>query len=134
MATFQTEIHCDDVRSSFRRAESYVSSSTKQGGNSENVWRTYVEERRNFSRIFPWEDHYGQSSADRREASSYREGDLIAIKQRTQQGPRLKFAHKYLGPYKIIRVRRNQRFMMQRVDDEEGPQRMLTWADIMDWH
>lgn len=47
----------------------------------------------------------------RRKVSSYREGDLVAIK-RTQQGPRLKVAHKYLGPYEIIRILRNQRFVV----------------------
>lgn len=39
----------------------------------------------------------------RKEPFTYREGDLMAIK-RTQQGPGLKFAHKYLGPYEIIKV------------------------------
>lgn len=44
----------------------------------------------------------------RRKATSYNEGDLVAIK-RTQQGPGLKMFHKYLGPYEIIKVLRNQR-------------------------
>jgi len=47
----------------------------------------------------------------RRKATPYREGDLVAIK-RTQQGPGLKVTHKYLGPYEIIRILRNQRYLV----------------------
>ena len=39
---------------------------------------------------------------NRKEAPYYREGDLVAIK-RTQVGPGLKLAPKYLGPYQVTR-------------------------------
>jgi len=66
----------------------------------------------------------------RRKATPYCEGDLVAIK-RTQQGPGLKIAHRYLGPYEIIRVLRNQRYLVQKVGEGEGPQRTSTSADFM---
>ena len=48
----------------------------------------------------------------------YREGDLVAIK-RTQQGPGLKFATKYLGPYEITSVLRNDRYLVTKIGEHE---------------
>lgn len=44
----------------------------------------------------------------RKKPVQYRMGDVVAIR-RTQQGPGLKFSYKYLGPYEVIRVLRNDR-------------------------
>lgn len=57
-------------------------------------------------------------------------GDLVAIK-RTQQGPRMKFADKYLGSYEIIRVMRNQRYSVQRIGDCKDPAQTMTLADFI---
>lgn len=46
----------------------------------------------------------------RKPATSYNVGDLVAIK-RTQAGLGLKFAPKYLGPYRILKVLRNDRYI-----------------------
>lgn len=56
----------------------------------------------------------------RKKARVYNEGDIVAIK-RMQQGPGLKFAAKYLGPYKISKVLRNARYLVQKMGDHEGP-------------
>lgn len=66
----------------------------------------------------------------RKEPKSYREGDLVAIR-RTQLGPGLKFGGKYLGPYEITRVMRNQRYLVQKVGEHEGPAQTSTSADYM---
>ncbi|EZA60793.1 hypothetical protein X777_13727, partial [Ooceraea biroi] len=84
---------------------------------SESISRIQHENKRVFDR-------------KRRKAMVYREGDLVVIK-RTQQGPGLKTSHKYLGPYEVSRVLRNQRYLVQKVNEGEGPQRTSTSADFM---
>jgi len=66
----------------------------------------------------------------RRKAKDYREGELVAIK-RTQQGPGMKLADKYLGPYEIIRVMRNQRYTVRRMGECEGSVQTTTSVDHM---
>jgi len=66
----------------------------------------------------------------RKNPLSYREGDLVAIK-RTQQGPCLKLAHKYFGPYEIIKVLRNHRYLLRKVGESEGPIQTSSAADYM---
>jgi len=61
-------------------------------------------------------------------ATKYKENDLVAIK-RTQPGA--KFANKYLGPYQIIQVLRNNRYVVQREGEHEGPYKTSTAADYM---
>ncbi|KZC05515.1 hypothetical protein WN55_07090 [Dufourea novaeangliae] len=65
-----------------------------------------------------------------KEARIYQEGDLVVIK-RTQFGPGLKIKKKYLGPYKVSRVKRNNRYEVIRVGDDEGPRLTSTSADYM---
>ncbi|KAI4481937.1 hypothetical protein M0804_008956 [Polistes exclamans] len=64
------------------------------------------------------------------EAKVYRDGDLVAIK-RMQQGPGLKLANKFLGPYTIIKEMRNNRYLVRRVGEHEGPLQTSTAADYM---
>lgn len=66
----------------------------------------------------------------RKKAQKYREGDLVVIK-RTQSGPGLKFSNKYLGPYRISRIMRHDRYMVAKVGNCEGPQETSTSADHM---
>lgn len=66
----------------------------------------------------------------RKKATIYGENDLVAIK-RTQQGPGLKLANKYLGPYKIVKTLRNNRYVVRKVGDHEGPLETSTAADYM---
>ena len=63
-------------------------------------------------------------------ATKYREGDLMAIR-RIQQEPGLKIANKYLGSYQVIRALRNDRYVVQREDEHEGPFRISTAAEHM---
>jgi len=66
----------------------------------------------------------------RKKATSYCENDLVAVK-RTQQGPGLKLANKYLGPYRIIKALRNDRYVVRKIGDHEGPWETSTAADYM---
>lgn len=66
----------------------------------------------------------------RQEAIRYREDDLVAIK-RTQAGPGLKFASKFLGPYRVIKVLRKDRYVVEKVGNHEGVQQTSTSADHM---
>lgn len=56
----------------------------------------------------------------RKKPNTYKEDDLVAIKQ-TQSGPGLKFAAKYFGPYRIKQVLRNDRYVVQKIGEGEGP-------------
>lgn len=67
---------------------------------------------------------------NRKEATEYRQGQLIAIK-RTQAGPGLKFHAKYFGPYCIRRVLRNNRYVVEKVGEHEGPRTTSTATDHM---
>lgn len=55
-----------------------------------------------------------QQEKRRKEARKFKENDLVAIK-RTQLGPGLKLASKFLGPYQVIKVLRNDRYMVRKL-------------------
>ena len=78
---------------------------------------TQEENRRNFNKR-------------RKSAKQYLRGDLVAIK-RTQFGPGLKFGGKFLGPYRVSRTMRNDRYMVEKVGEQEGPTHTSTTADFM---
>lgn len=59
-------------------------------------------------------------------ATDYRPGDVVAIK-RTQFGPGKKYASEYLGPYKVVTVKANNRYDVEKVSGE-GPKRTSTAA------
>lgn len=61
---------------------------------------------------------------------NYTEGDLVAIK-RTQQKPGQKFSAKFLGPYKVTRALRNNRYLVQREGGHDGPYVTSTSSDNM---
>ena len=63
-------------------------------------------------------------------AKQYQEGDLVFIK-RTQFGLQLKIKQKYLGPYKVSKVKRNDRYEVMRVGPGEGPMITSTAIDYM---
>nr|XP_012218147.1 PREDICTED: uncharacterized protein LOC105669667 [Linepithema humile] len=60
----------------------------------------------------------------------YRENDLVTIK-RTQGGPGLKFAAKYLGPYRVKKTLCNERYIVEKIGEVEGPRITSTAADHM---
>ena len=58
---------------------------------------------------------------NRKQATEYKQGQLVAIK-RTQAAPGLKFQPKYLGPYCVAKVLRNDRYVVRKVGNHGGPQ------------
>ncbi|CAK9801710.1 Transposon Ty3-I Gag-Pol polyprotein [Anthophora plagiata] len=66
----------------------------------------------------------------RKKATRYKTGDLVAIK-RMQAGPGLKLHPKFLGPYRVVKILRNDRYMVQQEGEYEGPQTTSTTADHM---
>ncbi|KOC58670.1 hypothetical protein WH47_07714 [Habropoda laboriosa] len=83
----------------------------------EQISKIQQENRRGFNR-------------KRKRARPYKEGDLVAI-QRTQSQPGAKFMSKFLGPYEVTRELRNDRYLVRRVGDHEGPLQTSTSADNM---
>ena len=62
-------------------------------------------------------------------ATKYSEGDIVAI-SRTQFGTGLKVHRKNLGPYRVTRVMRNDRYGVSKIEGE-GPNETSTSADYM---
>ncbi|KMQ91095.1 blastopia polyprotein [Lasius niger] len=103
----------------------------------ENEWVTFFQQDRDELRVHARENIVKMQKENcrvynkkRKEARLYHEGDLVAIK-RTQQAPGLKLASKYLGPYKITRALRNNRYLVHKIGEHEGPQQTSTAADFM---
>ncbi|CAH2095135.1 unnamed protein product [Euphydryas editha] len=66
----------------------------------------------------------------RKMAKEYSIGDLVAIK-RTQFSQGNKLYPKYLGPYEIIKCQQNDRYIVKKVGNDEGPINTTTSADNM---
>ncbi|GFY25040.1 retrovirus-related Pol polyprotein from transposon 17.6 [Trichonephila clavipes] len=66
----------------------------------------------------------------RRQAHKYQLYDLVAIK-RTQFGPGLKLKQKYLGPYKVTKVKHNDTYVVEKCDFVDGPSKTSTCAEFM---
>nr|XP_033204498.1 uncharacterized protein LOC117165153 [Bombus vancouverensis nearcticus] len=78
---------------------------------------TQEENRRNYNK-------------KRKSAKQYQRGDLVAIK-RTQFGAGLKLGGRFLGPYRVVRAMRNDRYTVEKVGEHEGPAHTSTTADFM---
>ena len=77
------------------------------------------------------EENTSTYNKKRKESTKYTVGERVAI-QRTQFGPGLKLKPKYLGPYKITKVKRNDRYDVEKDDvTSEGPSRTTCSADGM---
>jgi transposase InsO family protein len=67
----------------------------------------------------------------RKKSRQYSQGDLVAI-QRTQFGSGLKLKPKFLGPYRITKVKRNNRYDVEKADSlAEGPNMTSTSSDLI---
>lgn len=66
----------------------------------------------------------------RRRARRYQINDVVAIK-RTQFGPGLKLKPKFLGPYKVTKVKANDTYDVTKVGYQEGPVSTRTCAEFM---
>lgn len=75
-------------------------------------------------------EHKKTYDKKRKEATKYRIGDIVAIR-RTQQSPGLKLLIKFLGPYRVIKVAKHDRYEVEKLTDEEGPSKTTTSADNM---
>lgn len=84
---------------------------------NENIMKIQRENKRSYDRR-------------RKKATSYRDGDLVAIK-RTQRGPGQKLMHKFLGPYEVEKILRRDRYLVRKIGEQEGPLRTTTSADLM---
>ena len=51
--------------------------------------------------------------------------------KRAQFGSELKLGGKFLGPYRILRTMRNDRYTVEKVREHEGPTHTSTTADFM---
>lgn len=60
----------------------------------------------------------------------YTQNDMVAI-QRTQSGPGSKLCAKFLGPYKVTKVLRNDRYLVEKMGNGEGPKSTSTASDHM---
>lgn len=67
----------------------------------------------------------------RKDSTKYKEGDLVAI-QRTQFGGGLKLKPKFLGPYQVTKLNRNDRYDVEKLNpNDEGPGNTSSAADHM---
>jgi len=64
----------------------------------------------------------------RRDPNKYHVNDLVAIR-RTQMGPGLKLRAKYLGPYRITKVKPHDTYDVIKTADCEGPLKTTTCAE-----
>lgn len=66
----------------------------------------------------------------RKTASEFKVGDLVAIK-RTQFVNGNKLATKFLGPYRVVKVKANERYDVSKEGRHEGPNTTSTGAEYM---
>lgn len=66
----------------------------------------------------------------RKSANEYTVGNLVAIK-RTQFVSGNKLAGRYLGPYRVTRVKANERYDVEKVGHHEGPKNTSTGVEYM---
>lgn len=87
-----------------------------------------IEAKKNIAKI----QKENQATYNRRRirAKQYRIGDIVAI-QRTQLGPGLKVCPKFLGPYRIKTVLRNDRYLVEKIGEHSGPNTTSTSTDHM---
>ncbi|KAG7305339.1 hypothetical protein JYU34_009402 [Plutella xylostella] len=77
------------------------------------------------------QENQQQYNKKRKESNKYKEGDIVAIK-RTQFGTSMKLKPKYLGPYRVTKVKRNDRYNVEKIDlSKEGPINTSSSSDYM---
>lgn len=86
------------------------------------------EAKKNINKI--QQENRKTANRKRKQATEYVIGDLVAIR-RSQIGPGLKVYPKFLGPYKVIQALRNNRYLVEKVGEHQGPNSTSTSADNM---
>ncbi|XP_039312411.1 uncharacterized protein LOC120359338 [Solenopsis invicta] len=81
---------------------------------------------KNYNHIFAVIDSFTK----RKKAVEYKLGNLVAIK-RVQLGLGRKLRAKYLGPYKICKIKPNKTYDVKRIDTGEGPALTSTCAEYL---
>ncbi|UYV81442.1 hypothetical protein LAZ67_20001196 [Cordylochernes scorpioides] len=76
------------------------------------------------------EENRNTFNKKRKRAFVYKEGDLVVI-QKTQFATKSKLYPKYIGPYKVIKIKPNDRYNVEIFADFEGPNRTSCSADLM---
>lgn len=76
------------------------------------------------------EENIKNYNRKRKEATSYKVGDLVAIKK-TQFSQGSKLFPKYLGPYEVLKNKGNDRYVVKKVGNTEGPINTTSSADFM---
>lgn len=71
-----------------------------------------------------------QYNKGRKESRKYDIGEQVAI-QRTQFGTGQKVTPKFLGPYEVINIKRNDRYDVRKIGHGEGPIQTSTASDYM---
>ncbi|KFM67286.1 hypothetical protein X975_19101, partial [Stegodyphus mimosarum] len=66
----------------------------------------------------------------RKQAQKFQLHDLVAIK-RTQFGPGLKLKQKFLGPYKVTKLKQNDTYDVEKCAFFDGPSKTSTCAEYM---
>ena len=105
------EILEEESRKAFQERRNYVQEEAR-----ETISKIQRENERSFNK-------------KRKMPQTYQENDLVAI-QRTQGGAG-KFHTKFLGPYKVVKALRNDRYLVEKIGEGEGPRKTSTVAEYM---
>ncbi|UYV74561.1 hypothetical protein LAZ67_12000143 [Cordylochernes scorpioides] len=76
------------------------------------------------------EENRNTFNKKRKKAFVYKEGDLVVI-QKPQFATKSKLYPKYIGPYKVVKIKPNDRYNVEKFADFEGPNRTSCSADLM---
>uniref|UniRef100_A0AAG5DQC0 RNA-directed DNA polymerase n=1 Tax=Anopheles atroparvus TaxID=41427 RepID=A0AAG5DQC0_ANOAO len=103
----------------------------------EEIQAKFIEEREELRKVARdniekiQQDNKRQYDLRRRNVRQFRIGDFVALPV-TQFGVGRKVKQKFYGPYEIRRIMANDRYEVQKVDDEaEGPRNTTTSADMI---
>ncbi|UYV74576.1 hypothetical protein LAZ67_12000184 [Cordylochernes scorpioides] len=76
------------------------------------------------------EENRNTFNKKRKKPFVYKEGDLVVI-QKPQFATKSKLYRKYIGPYKVIKIKPNDRYNVEKFANFEGPNRTSCSADLM---
>lgn len=76
------------------------------------------------------EQNWKSYNSKRKEAHKYEINDLVSI-VKTQFSSGAKLKPKNVGPYKVTKVKKNERYNVEKIGCHEGPGRTSTAADNM---
>ncbi|GFX87293.1 transposon Ty3-I Gag-Pol polyprotein [Trichonephila clavipes] len=116
------ELLNDEITAQFQEQRDALRQDAKK-----QIYKVQDENRRTYNRRTYNRRTYNRR---RRQAHKYQLHDLVAIK-RTQFGPGLKLKQKYLGPYKVTKVKHNDTYDVEKCEFVDGPLKTSTCAEFM---